>query len=243
MKSAAVLLALLAFLAGPARAVSLDAANSDFAAGHYHASTLGYQAVLAESGYSAPVLFDLGNSYYREGNLAQAILAYQRAQWLAPNSPDIQANLALAQKQAGLAVTEPPWTDKFTRFLSASGWAWVGCAAWTLLCLSLLVRAMLPRHTFLLSVAAIACAFVLLDAIAAMALTSDSLSRAVVVDKNASVLISPFPAAQVVFSPSPGETVTVQKAHDDFLHVTNADGQTGWISKSQIEPVIPSGGA
>jgi tetratricopeptide (TPR) repeat protein len=229
------------FLFGRAQAgETLDDANRAFAAGHYQDSTFGYQAVLAQKGYSAPVLFDLGNSYYREGNFAQAILAYQRAQWLSPNDPDIAANLQLAQKQAGLSVTEPRRSEKISRVLSASDWAWVGSGAWTLLCASLLARTILPQRRTFFSLSAFASILVLCTAVAAMVVSSNQLKQAVVVDKNASALISPFPDAQTVFSPSPGETVTVQKAYNDFLLVKDAAGHTGWISKTQVTLIIPS---
>jgi hypothetical protein len=127
-----------------------------------------------------------------------------------------------------------------SRVLSASGWAWVGSGAWTLLCASLLARTIRPRRRALFSLSGAAGAFVFLVAVAAMVISSDELRQAVVVDKNASALISPFPAAQMVFSPSPGETVTVQKAYDDYLLVKDAAGHTGWISKTQVAPIIPS---
>lgn len=245
MKTLAILAFTIAtlFLASPTHAATLDDANRSFADGKYHESTLAYQALLAQNGYSAPILFDLGNSYYREGDLAQAILAYRRAQWLAPNDPDIAANLQAAQKQAGVALTESHWSDAITHILSASEWAWVGCAAWTLLCLSLLARVLLPQRRGLLTFVAVADAIVLFAAITGAALASDGLNQAVVIDKNAIVRLSPFPEAQTVFSPAPGETVVVQEAHDDFLRVKDATGHAGWIRKTQIAPVVPAKGA
>ena len=77
-------------------------------------------------------------------------------------------------------------------------------------------------------------------AIAAMFFSSEDLREAVVTDRNASALISPFPAAQAAFSPAPGETVWVQKAYEDFFFVRDAAGHTGWISKPQITPIVPS---
>ena len=182
----------------PPQAATLDDANRAFADGKYHESTLAYQTLIAQNGFSAPVLFDLGNSLYRQGDLAQAILAYRRAQWLAPNDPDIAANLQAAQKKAGVAVSEPRWSDAIAHTLSASEWAWVGCAAWTLLCLSLLARVLLPQRRGLLSFVAVIDTVVLFAAIAGAVLASDGLNQAIVTDKNASALISPFPMAQTV---------------------------------------------
>jgi tetratricopeptide (TPR) repeat protein len=240
MKTLFALTTALFLIAGHVSAQTLDDANRAFVAGKYHDATQAYEAVIAQNGYSAPVLFDLGNSYYKEGDLGQAILAYQRAQWLAPGDSDIAANLQFAQKQAGLAVTESHWSDRISRALSATGWAWIGCAAWTLICASLLLRAFLPRQASLFAFTAIASAFVLTTAIAGAVFASDALRLAIVVDKNVSAVIAPFPAAQTVFSPAPGETVTVQETHGDFLRVTDHAGHSGWISKSQVTPIVPS---
>jgi tetratricopeptide (TPR) repeat protein len=241
MKTFSLLLLALATAVLPLKAgtVTLDDGNAAFATGKYHDATQAYQAVLAERGYSAPVLYNLGNSLYHEGKIGEAILAYKRAQWLAPHDADIAANLALAQQQAGVAVAGPRWYDKVAGMLSASGWAWLACATWTLFCLSLLARRIAPQAKSLLSLLATADAFVLAIAIAAAVLTSGGLNEAVVIDKNASALISPFPAAQTVFSPAPGETVTVQKAYNDFLLVADRAGHSGWINKSQVTPVVP----
>jgi len=242
MKALSILFLAIAglFNVGFAHAETLDDANRAFAGGQYHTSTLGYQAILTQNGYSAPVLFDLGNSYYREGNFAQAILAYQRARLLAPNDPDIAANLQLAQRQAGVAASDPRWSDKLTSFLSVSAWAWLACSAWALFCLCLLVRAALPQWRSPFTLVATADALILGLAIAALVVSSGQLRQAVVIDKNASALISPFPAAQTVFSPAPGETVTVQKAYNDFFLVKDNAGHSGWISKTQIAPIVPS---
>jgi tetratricopeptide (TPR) repeat protein len=47
----------------------------------------------APSQESAPALFNRGNALVREGKLGPAILAYERAQQLAPRDPAIAANL------------------------------------------------------------------------------------------------------------------------------------------------------
>jgi tetratricopeptide (TPR) repeat protein len=228
-------------LPGAARAATLDEANAAFAAGKYAESTAAYQSVLDKNGYSAPLLYDLGNSNYREGNYPQAILAYKRALWLAPGDEDIRANLQAAQKQAGSAVEQRPAYAKFTDLLSVNGWAWAGCAAWVLLCASLFLRALLPARRGIFSAAGIVCAFVLADAITAIVLSSGGTREAVVVDKNPAVLIAPFAEAQTQFVPIPGDTVRIEKAHNDYLRVVDGTGRSGWIAKSQVAPVVPEG--
>jgi tetratricopeptide (TPR) repeat protein len=230
----------LAAMVVPLRAATLDEAHGAFASGKFQISTAAYQAVLDEKGYSAPVLFDLGNSYFREGNYPQAILAYKRALWLAPGDEDILANLQMAQKEAGSIVEEPSRIAKMAGVLSVNGWAWTGCVAWTLLCVSVLLRAVLPGRRTLLAGSGFACVVVLLGAFAAIAVSSSDLHEAVVVDKNAAALRSPFPAAQSVFTPAPGETVKIEKAYNDYLLVADGAGHSGWIAKNQVAPVVPA---
>jgi tetratricopeptide (TPR) repeat protein len=227
-------------LAIPAQAGSLDDANRAFAGGHFDASTQGYLSIQAQNGYSAPVLFDLGNSYFKEGNFAQAILAYKRAQWLSPNDPDIAANLQLAQKQAGLPLSDSGPIAPYVHALNATSWAWMAGGAWTLLCVMILMRSLRPKHLTAFSLLAAGSSCLLVIAATAVVFELSDFHQAIVTDKNATALISPFPAAQTVFAVAPGETVWVQKKYHDFLFVKNAAGQTGWISKPQVTEVVPS---
>ena len=234
----ALLAVAIALVSLPVRAASLDDANRAFTEGRYRDSTAAYQAVLAEKGYSAPVLYDLGNSYFREGNLAQAIVAYKRAQWLAPDDPDIAANLRHAQKEAGVTVTEPAWWEKYAGILSTSGWAWTASAMWTVFCLSLLARAVWPAKYGIFVASSWASALVLTLAIASIVVTSAAARQGVVISKDASALISPFPAAQSVFTPAPGETLTVHRTYDNFYLVSDEAGHSGWIDQAQVAPVV-----
>jgi tetratricopeptide (TPR) repeat protein len=220
------------------QAQTLDDANRAFAEGHYHESTLDFQAVLKEKGYSAPVLFDLGNSYFREGDLPEAILAYKRAQLLAPGDQDIAANLRMAEKQAGISVPDPRLYEQIATSFSPNGWALTGSAALVVLCVALFLRALWPKRPGL-GLLTGASALTLIVAGAAMFWAWRDVDEAVVIDPKAAALISPFPAAQVLYSPAPGEMVTVRKAYNDFLLVRDASGHSGWMSKTQIAPVIP----
>ena len=117
------------FLAASARADTFEEANRAFAAGQYAESARGYQAVLKANGYSAAVLFDLGNAELRLHKVGDAIVDYERARWLAPQDPDINANLRYARRQAGLVAPEDSWSEHLADGLSPNGWAWLASGA------------------------------------------------------------------------------------------------------------------
>ena len=58
----------------------------------------------AEPGYSAAALYNLGNAYARAGKPGLAVLNYERAALLAPDDPDIAANLHFVQRAARVAA-------------------------------------------------------------------------------------------------------------------------------------------
>ena len=55
-----------------------------------------YEALLKE-GEAAEVYYNLGNSYYKTGDIAKAILNYERALLIQPGNADIRANLEIAR--------------------------------------------------------------------------------------------------------------------------------------------------
>lgn len=73
-------------------------ANAQYAEGNYEQAAEQYQQVLAEEP-SAEVYYNLGNAYFKQGELAQSILAYERALRLKPSMKDAKHNLQFAQSR------------------------------------------------------------------------------------------------------------------------------------------------
>ncbi|MBT8395359.1 MAG: tetratricopeptide repeat protein [Gemmatimonadetes bacterium] len=78
-----------------------------------------YASVL-EAGLESPSLhYNLGNSYFKIGDLGRAILSYERALRLNPGDPDIRANLELARS---LTTDEIEPLPRFWVFSVLSWW-------------------------------------------------------------------------------------------------------------------------
>jgi len=63
-------------------------------------AALRYEAVLAKGFKNGQIYYNLGNTYYRQGELGKAILNYLRAKRLMPRNEDLDANLRLAKNSA-----------------------------------------------------------------------------------------------------------------------------------------------
>ena len=87
-----------------ADAKAMEAANRLYQVGNYHEAGRVYEQIIAQGVQDSTVYFNLGNAYYRQGDLGRAIVNYQRAALLNPRDADIQANLDLTREQAGIVL-------------------------------------------------------------------------------------------------------------------------------------------
>ena len=77
-----------------------------------------YQQLISHGVWDARVFYNLGNTYFKQGDLGQAILNYRLAQRLAPRDPDIRDNLLFAQSQIQdpIDFTDETILSRLTRF-------------------------------------------------------------------------------------------------------------------------------
>jgi len=209
----------------PAPAAAAQAATG----GDYRAAVRDYEQILDKEGFSAPVLFNLGNAWLRLGNPARAILNYGRALVLSPHSAAIEANLAAAQQRAGLAPQGVgPWLAAARYFSfdtyvwAALGAIWVLCATLILVCLNGMARR-IARPLILLAV------LTLCVSADAAVLEWPDLQRAVVMAP-AVMHLAPAPSAATSGSLQEGEVVWLQEQYAGFNFVRTADGRTGWLN-------------
>lgn len=73
-------------------------ANTQYAEGNYAEAATQYEQILQEQP-TAEVYYNLGNAYFKQGELAQSILAYERALRLKPSFKDAKHNLQFAQSR------------------------------------------------------------------------------------------------------------------------------------------------
>ena len=92
--------------------------NEAYQAGDFAAAIDAYVAVLEAGFESADLHYNLGNAYFKAGDLGRAILAWERARVRAPGDADVEANLELARRLT-VDVVEP-----MPRFWMISAWWW-----------------------------------------------------------------------------------------------------------------------
>lgn len=224
-----------------AEATTFDDANQAYAAGHFVEAAHGFERVIAREGFSAPVLFNLGNAWLKAGEPGRAILNYERALVLEPQDAAVRANLRLAREKAGLDVPKPGTME---RAVSALGWdtlAWIGVVALVAMCVLIFIGRIRPdisRGRLRLLIAGGAIVLVVVAAI--LAIRWPELNRAVVLEADAPARIAPAQSAGVSFKLQAGEIVQARKSHGGFVLVRTAEGQSGWVSNKLVAKIRAS---
>ena len=83
----------------PAETQAMTASNELYDIGRYSESARVYEQIVDQGFEDSALFYNLGNAYYKQGDLGRAILNYVRAGRLAPRDADIRANLKVARGQ------------------------------------------------------------------------------------------------------------------------------------------------
>ncbi|MBO4585959.1 MAG: BatD family protein, partial [Bacteroidales bacterium] len=252
----AAVLALLLMLVPMAANAAVDYPDSLFKAGVEAYTGGDYQRALEdwddvrETGLSSKELyFNLGNAYFKTGEIGKAVLWYERAQRLDPSDKDVAYNLEYARALTQDRIDEVPeffleaWGRKACYSLPSNTWA-----ALSLVFLALtLVLALLfllgstsgrRRLGFFAGIVTLLVALLGWDFAQWQKTEAKRQDIAIVMKPVSSVKSSPSTdGAKDLFILHEGTKVIILDNVSDFSQIEIADGRQGWIQTKDIEVI------
>ena len=226
----------------------ISEANKLYLSGHYENAVSVYEKVTQERLASPILYYNLGNAYFKLGNMPMAILYYEKAQKLAPADADIAHNIRLANTRIVDKIESVPvlfyvrWWNSALNILSPDTFAKVSLGLlsffWILLASYFLVRRRGLRIT--------AFYFAMLFGIAAifgMVLASQSHhyalnpDEAIVMEPYAGVKGSPDEKSIDLIVIHEGTKVKVLDRIGDWKEIRIANGNSGWIQTKAIREI------
>ena len=222
-----------------------DIANAAYADGRYEEAASIYEALLAETP-DAVLYYNLGNARYKQGELAQAILNYERALRLKPNYKDAQYNLAFAQSKITDNIVEQDfflsvWVRAVRNSLSEHTWLVLSICLF-ILALAGLLLFLLGREPWLrktaFHIAWISLLFSLIAGLNAYSLHQrDTLrNEAVITQGVVNAKSSPDRSGTDLFTVHEGTKVTIRETIGDWSNVSVGQN-VGWIRSSCLERI------
>ena len=225
-----------------------DLANSAYVNGDYHAAAGYYEEILSRGLSSVKLYYNLGNAYFKEDRLGEAILNYRRALRLSPGSDDIRYNLGVAEARTKDNIEAIPefFLTKWVRGVRHT----MSCTAWSVFSLVALVCALSLFLTYLLarrlSLRKTGFYGTMLAVVVFVVTTWFALgerremlddSQAVVMSLSTAVKSSPDKSATDLFVLHEGTLVEITNRLDGWCEITIADGKKGWLESKTIETI------
>lgn len=220
---------------------TFETANRLYEEGKYRDAAESYATLVNEGQVSANLCFNLGNAWFKAGELGRAIVQYRLAARLAPRDPDIEANLRMARE---LVRGEPPeapslWR-RLVRALTMNEWAGLtGICVWGAFALLAVqqfrdVRAAAWRRWSSAWLAGLA---VSAAGLLGAWLDQRSATNVVVTVPEAIVRYGPLEVSpQLVVVPD-GTELTVLDRKDDWLQVGGLSRGQGWVRTNDVTTI------
>jgi hypothetical protein len=205
----------------------------------------------SQASYSADGLYNLANSYARAGKPGLAVLSYERAALLAPDDPDINANLQYVLAVAHVPVAPRNRFARLVPLLNPTLPAWLFVAGVALVGMGLVATRLASRFLGLagwmagggIPVGAILVGIALIALTACNALLLwPRLHQAVVLIDQTPARVSPVPMGDTAFVLREAESVMMMAEHEDFIFIRTGGGLSGWVSRANLGAVVPPPG-
>jgi len=226
----------------PAQQAFFNEGNRLYQNEDYAGAIKAYERILEEGYESGAVYYNLGNAYFKLGQLGPAILNYERARRLMPRDGDLRANLELARSLTTDEITPLP---TFLPFAVVRWWVdllplttlRLTVAATYVVALVGLTVLVLRRGTPLARWAgrgAVAGGAVALVFGINLLVREAGIGRpdeAVVLAEAVSVQSAPADDPDLqLFTIHEGTKVRLDRAADQWAEVVLADGRVGWVA-------------
>ena len=246
MKKISVLFLFLCFVQFIGVAATKEEADYAYQNNDFKTAIEQYEAILATQGESAAIYYNLGNSYFKEKEIAKAVLNYERALLLDPGDGDIRFNLQLA-RQKSVDKIEPVgdfflhrWFDKVQNMGAADSWAQTGIVCFILFigCLILFFFSKwihLKKIGFYLGLVFLV--LVIFANIFAGNQKDELINRksAIVFAPTVTVKSSPDASGTDLFILHEGTKVSIKSKLGDWNEIEMEDGNVGWMPSKDME--------
>ena len=226
-----------------------NAANAAYSEGLWAEAVESYSAIENLGLESSALYCNLGNAYYKEGDVARAMLYYERSLKLDPSYSDARYNKEVASELVQDRIEPVPefilktWVRSLCYTLDSDTWAVMGIVFFALLAASLLM--LFLSMSLSLRRTGFFCALVFL-VLTVFSLSFSFWQKSDYSRKDGAIIMTPV--VSVKSSPSSetstdlfilheGTKVLILDEVGDWRNIELADGRQGWMLSSDMETI------
>ncbi|TKG88888.1 tetratricopeptide repeat protein [Puteibacter caeruleilacunae] len=218
----------------------LTEANQLYAEAKYQEAIVKYEQLLKQNLEAGELYYNLGNAYYKTGDIPKAILNYERAKLLSPNDEDITYNLELANQHV-LDKIEPlpqvfflKWKHNIINSKSADEWAWISAITFIFFIILLGIFILsgmvsLKKMSFSIGISLFIVSIMTFTFASSQKHKINKRKNAIVFTPSVTVKSSPAESGTNLFVIHEGLKVQVTDSVTNWKEIKLADGNKGWL--------------
>lgn len=241
-----LLITALSSMANPAD--SLIKANTLYDQNEFAKAIELYENILTEGYQSSDLYFNLGNAFYKNGEITRAIINFERAKLLAPNDEDITYNLELANQYVVDEIEPLPqslfskWFKSIINLNNADGWAAISLICFVLTLVFALLY-YLSRSVVLKKTAFAIAILMLVISISTFTFARHQKNKienrtyAIITSPTVTVKASPNAGGTDLFVIHEGLKVNIADQLNNWLQIRLEDGNSGWVQNNVLERI------
>jgi len=227
---------------------TMEKGNTFYRDGEYEQAIEEYNKLVDEGYLGTSLFYNLGNSYYRIGNIGLAILFYERALKLSPSDEDIKHNLNFAHLSTVDRIQPLPtfflfeWWEGILGSFTENGWAYIVFIFYLLViflaAIYFFVRSINQQKLILFSgLAALLILAISISLLIVKINREATVKSGVIIEQFVTVKSSPDPKSTDAFVIHEGLKVNLEDELDEWVKVRLADGKVGWIENNYVEQI------
>ncbi|RLC02755.1 MAG: hypothetical protein DRH90_13045 [Deltaproteobacteria bacterium] len=222
-------------------------ANQAYKNDQFQHAADGYIRLIENGHGNGQVYYNLGNTYFRLGDLGRAILFYERASLLMPRDDDLSFNLSHARNQAQDASIDLQ-TSSLNSLLGLGGlnryetffaFILLNVLFFSLLCIRLYKK---TEWTYYLSIFLTIVISVGVCAVTLKWYAWATDNRAVVLSEEVVVQAGPDSRDTLLFKLHAGTVVRLERTEDDWTLLQLSKDKRGWAESKHLERIIKRNG-
>ena len=222
-----------------------EKANAFYTTEDYKQAISFYEQILATGQESARLHFNLGNAYYKSGNINMALLNFERAKLLAPNDENIDFNIKMANQFVVTSIEPLPlpfflrWRTSVINMHSSDTWSYISIASFILF-LILIGLFIFSRIVMVRRISFLTGIFIFIFSGFTFSFASQQKKKiterknAIVFCPRVTVKSSPALTGTDLFLIYEGLKVEITDSVNTWKEIKLADGNEGWLPDSCI---------
>ena len=226
----------------------VDSANLAYSKGEYFKAAQLYENIVSKGLEAPEVYFNLGNAHYKSNNIAFAILNYERALKLDPDNQDFSYNLKLANQKTEDKIDAAPqlflsqWKNSMVDLMTEKGWSKL-CIGLIIFALILFAMYITMRGRAIKQFGFFGGATLFFLSLITFFIAQHKYyhtkynSYGIITSPSITVTGSPNERGTKLFILHEGTKVNVTQEDTSWAEIKIANGNTGWIKKSELQKI------